>query len=860
MFTGKRLGRVALAFEVAITLILVSWLTVRALRQMDYLDEATRSHIRMTDESRTAYVAKNLVEGRGYTANDLPAALVDFYDQKHKLHDENWVNADRFPFAAFATAALYKVTGSTSWETGILLYNILFFIAFVVALYATATTLWGDRYAGLFAVTIALIHPYTWMFLYWKDGDMLLLSTLAIGAFVKYFRTPPGEMSRLFAIAFGSLIAFIFLARPNLGVPFILVLGGSIVRRLWLSRRQLGLGGSLRTHATRELVIPLIVLAWCIPFILHTMAEWGQPLFSANNLYQLPLGTRYGMGTDTWWKYTETGHIPTFGVLVEHARGELLAKFTTSWVATIRHFLESHLMELVLAGVAFMTVAGRNGDQQFRPLRLTAYVILFAVVTNLLLLPLYSYQNYSFRHYLAFVLPLIWIAAGRAVLIVVERLKPALLQIRDHMRAHPSWYVLAGIVAVLAWNIGAPSQNDVSRAFARTSQFVGRHWLGSTLLGLAFVFRRALLRPPWFPRIAALMFTVVYACYRPSLPMKRTQFAFAALDERVWDALRERTGLVSSFALQGEVAWNTGRKNIPAPEWPMHLYSFRFDHALTVEDVYIESADAMVDGGPFSGAAPGFEGYMRLQRYRSLPGYEVTFHSDTVRGYPKFRVKPMLKGSTVFTLTDVPAAEALRHVPARVELGDPNNVIYTAHGWGDYYSIEGKHAVIATNRTRDRYFENDDAPYEDSSITLFVDERTPKGVELEIYAPQGATYDFFWNLDLYAYDRPQDRTAHRLGTYTAPHAGWQTVTLEIPPGLLKYGLNKLGFRAKGFVPAVTCPKALTDDACVGAFYATGPVGDRAIAGTAPWVVRADGSSSAEFGIASLFAGAMSLRY
>ena len=863
MFTGKRLGRVALALEVAIALILVSWLSVRALRQMDFFSDTGRTHIRMTDESRTAYVAKNIVEGRGYTANDLPAALVDFYDEKGKLHDEHWVNADRFPFAAYATAALYKATGSTSWTVGILLYNILFFVAFVLVLYATSTVVWGDRYAGLFTVTIALVHPYTWMFLYWKDGDMLLLSTAAIGAFVKYFRTPPGQLSRLFTVGFATLLAFVFLARPNLGLPFILVVGGSILLRLWGSRKQLGLGGSLKLHASRELLIPVVVFLWCLPFILHTMAEWGQPLFSANNLYQLPLGTRYGMGTDTWWKYTEPGQIPTLGMLMQASGDELIAKFTTSWVATIKHFFESHVVEILLALIAFTTITGRGaeGAKQYRPLRIAGYVVLFAVATNLLLLPLYSYQNYSFRHYLAFVLPLVWMGAGRAVPILFERMKPALVQIRDHARAHTAWYLLAAVVALVAWNITAVSQSDVTRIFARTSAFAGRHWLAMSLFALAFVFRRWLLRPPWFPRVAALMFTLVYACYRPSLPVKRVEFQFAALDEKVWEAMRERKGIVSSFALQGEVAWNTGRKNIPAPEWPMHVYSFRFNHALTIEDVYIESADAMVDGGPFGPAAPGFEGYARLQRYRSLPGYEVAFHSETVRGYPRYRVKPIYKASTVFKLTDVPAAEALRHIPPRVELGDPANVIYTAHGFDGYHVIEGKRAVIATNRTRGRFMDARplDGPWEDSSITLFVDERTPKRFELEVYVPQGGTYDFYWNLDLYAYDRPSDRASHHLGTYVAPAGGWQTVSFDIPERLLKRGLNKLGFRAKGWLPAAVCPKTLAEGACSNAYYATGPTTDKEVGGMAPWSVRTDTSIAPEFAIASMFVGALSLR-
>lgn len=855
MFTEKRLGRATLAFEVALSLILVTVVSLHALHQMDYLG-AGREHIRMTDSSRTAYVAKNIAEGRGYTANDLPAALVDFYAQEGKLLDEHWTNADRFPFGAYATAVLYKLTGSTGWEVGILLYNILFFVAFLAMLYVTASKIWDNRYAGLFAVTAALLHPYTFMYLYWKDGDMLFLSTVAIALFTHYYRTPPGTIKRLTAVGFGTVLAFLFLARPNLGVPLLLVVGVGILRRLWASRELRGVGGSIKHHLGRELLIPVTVLLWCLPFILHSMSEWGKPLFSANNLYQLPLGTRFGMGTDTWWKYTEPGQLPTLGLLARAAGTELISKFTSSWIETIRHVLSAHGVELLLTGVVFTKI---TNEPRYRPLRLVGWVILFAVITNLLLLPLYSYQHYSFRHYLAFAMPLVWICVGRGVCLVFEYLRPALLTLRDHVRNHPSWYLLGAIVALVLWNFGAPSQPDAYRILARTSSFIVKHWLGATLVAVALIFRRWLVKPPWFPRIVALMFCTVYACSRPNLAMKRIQFQFIATDSKVWTSLRERTGVVSSFALQGEVAWNTGRKNIPAPEWPMHIYSFGFDHQLEIEDVYIESADAMVEGGPFGGAAPGFEGYIRLQQYRAMPGYDVAFHSQAVLGYPKFRVKPLLKASTVYKLVDRAAIAALRRSPDRIELGDPQNALFTPHGWDAFVTIDGKKAATATNRTRSRYGGADDAPWEDSSVTFFLDERKPRSVELEVFVPAAGSYDFYWNLDLYAYDRKGDRAAHRIGTYKAQVAGWQKIHLDVPASLLKRGLNKLGFRTASWVPAVMCPGALADADCASAYQNDGVSSEKDVKGVSPWIVRTDGDQI-QYAIASLFAGSLTFQY
>src|SRR3954469_12833061 len=211
------------ALELVLCALLVALIAGRALQRMDYLSADGAPAVRMTDASRTALVARNLVEGNGYTTQDLPAALVDFYDQRGKLHDDHWVNADRFPFASYAIAVLFTATRTTSWFVGILVYNAFCFLGFLVLLYHCGRSLW-DRYAGMAAVTVALLHPYTYMFLYWKDGDMLLLTTAGMALLYRYFREPATVTWR-FSLGLGTLLAWLFLSRPNLGAPFVLVFG-----------------------------------------------------------------------------------------------------------------------------------------------------------------------------------------------------------------------------------------------------------------------------------------------------------------------------------------------------------------------------------------------------------------------------------------------------------------------------------------------------------------------------------------------------------------------------------------------------------------------------------------------------------
>jgi hypothetical protein len=392
---------------------------------------------------------------------------------------------------------------------------------------------------------------------------------------------------------------------------------------------------------------------------------------------------------------------------------------------------------------------------------------------------------------------------------------------------------------------------------------VTQHWLWSAIaLGL-LVWHRPLLHGGGntFARAAIWMGLLVWARYVPNLETKRLNLNWFPADSRVWDVLRERKGLVMSFAMQGEVNWVSGRRNIPAPENILHAYSFLYDHELEVEDVYVESAETMLASwdGAFYYAAPGFESYVRMQKFHGrLPGYQLVFEAASMKDYPKYKVKARPKASTVWRLVDREAVRAMAKSPDRIELGSVDNVVYTTHGWGDYYTLEGRPAVAATDSSTRRYYKVSEKPFEDTSVSFFLDDRQPTSLDLDVYMVNAATLEFYWNLDLYAYDRATDRPKHAIGTYTAATTGWQRIHLALPPGVTRKGINKLGFRTSQFQPLVACPPSFTEESCAAVRVVT----DELLPdfNTAVKVLRVDGTGGANPMRASLFAGTLELHY
>lgn len=809
--------------DVLVCVLLVTIVACVALQRLALLSPSSEQDVLVVDTARTAYVAKQLVEGEGYTTDDLPASLVGFYDREGRLHEERWLNADRFPFGAYATAALYVVTGRRDAWTGVILYNLVTFVALFAALYVFARRVTGSRAGGAIAVVLGLLHGWTYVFLYMKDADMLLLAVLAMSGFHRWLARPLEERRPAPMIWFGTVLAWSFLARPNVGAPFLVALLVLSLAGLYRAIRRLGAARALAAWARADLIAGGVAALWLVPFLVHTLAAWGSPFFSANGLYQPILGTRYGMGTDTWWRYLPPGFDHSVGHLWREARAEVIAKFTTSWMATFRTFVSAHFVDLALAFAAARLPARVPAPGETAPsdraLRTTVWIVFAVFLFNFALLPLYSYKTYSWRHYLGFVLPLLWLGGAIALLHLARWAAPVGRTIRERVGRHPQWLAAALVVLLVLSFLRSPGSDGTYLAMGLT-KFWSRRWVIAGLVLLAILAWPRLRRWSGTTWALVLVTLAVIVLYRPHKAHKNFTHIHVPASNRVWTELRARDGLVVSFALQTQVSWNTGRKNIPAPEWVMNVYELERAHRLVVEDLYLESPEAMLRpyDGLFGRAAPGFEGYGRLARYRDhLPGYRLAFHEETKVGRSQFRIAPRAKSSTVYTRTDAAAIAALFRTPLAIALGDPSAVVHTAHGFGGYHRKDGVPVVAATDGTRTRYTPQTDKPWEDTSVTFFVDERVPARATLRFWSPAANTFTFYWNLDLVEYTPARARAAHQLAEVEVG-PGWQTVTLDVPPGLVRRGLNKLGFRAAAFTPAALCPTGTPEAICAATGY------------------------------------------
>lgn len=430
---------------------------------------------------------------------------------------------------------------------------------------------------------------------------------------------------------------------------------------------------------------------------------------------------------------------------------------------------------------------------------------------NFLTLPLYSYRYYSWRHYLGFVLPLVWVGASSGALRIGAWLSAS--RAAPHVRHVLQALLLLFIGGLVVARVGTPGTDGNLLAMGVTDFW--RAGARMALLALASLMVIPLWR--WWSSttwLLVLSTIAVVALYRPHLDHKDFTHVHLPASGEVWTELGRRQGPVAAFALQALVPWNTGRKTVMAPEWVMNLYEMSRVHGLGFEDIYIESPEAALY--PSSGlfGAPGFEGYLRLARYRGhLPGYRLSFHEEGEVGDPAFGIRARPKSSTTYTLADPAALAGLFRTPTVIPIGEEAAVVHTAHGFGGYYRIDGTPTVAATDATRRRYTPGADRAWEDSSVTFFVDAPVPSRVTVRFYAPAPNVLTFYWNLDLDEFTPAAERARHRIGEVTVTGRGWRSITLDVPAVLVRPGLNKLGFRAETFAVAALCDVDTPDLLC-----------------------------------------------
>jgi len=154
------------------------------------------------------------------------------------------------------------------------------------------------------------------------------------------------------------MLGWLFLARVNVSMPLLAYFGFVSVRIFWTTRRELGIAGALRDLLKHEGLVFVVFTVWCIPFAIHSLSEWGTRFHR-----ELGLSIALGLVLDGDRPVVEVRD-PTvtydLSMLLQQARGEMLSKFPSTWLATLKDVIGSYGIEMLLTFGLLALVARRS--------------------------------------------------------------------------------------------------------------------------------------------------------------------------------------------------------------------------------------------------------------------------------------------------------------------------------------------------------------------------------------------------------------------------------------------------------------------------------------------------------------------
>src|SRR5437660_3815346 len=145
----------------------------------------------LSDHARDALVARNWLEGKGWTTPVLPLYSLNLYRTMGLLAEgPPWRNADRFPLPVVVCAGLMKLLGK-SGISAIFLDDRLYFLLALIALYFLTFNEFRDARAAFLAGLLFITNTdIATSIILQKTGSDLFMAVAGLAAILSWLRKP----------------------------------------------------------------------------------------------------------------------------------------------------------------------------------------------------------------------------------------------------------------------------------------------------------------------------------------------------------------------------------------------------------------------------------------------------------------------------------------------------------------------------------------------------------------------------------------------------------------------------------------------------------------------------------------------
>ncbi len=533
-----------------------------------------------------AQVAVNILEGRGYTTNEMPLYALDFFRVTDSELSPPWFNIHKFPLAVFLKAAFFSIFGR-NLLTATVLYSAFWHTMTVVAIYFFVYLLTRKKYTAFLAGGFFLALPMMWY------GSRYLMSGLNLttdafflvvlmGALLAFYR----QRSVRYLILSGAVTGLAFLNRYSA----LLYLPGIFIFLYTLRRQQASevrvrqiFRWSVRYFSLYVLALTLVVSPW-LWFNYRQIGLW---LPSLNGLFQFFFETPLNSFVDPWYKLEYS--FATNSPFVEGLRYPFLiaGKWLRYFVENIfRLFSFNGIWWLFFGALAFITGRRNHWGVWRHPLML---FLLVTVMTHMITLPFWSGNVVYFFYFF----PLICLPLSLMLFEVelyfkhLQWMGGGNINVSGLSAFSSPFFILVGGLLLFYSFI----QQVFERRLLEVSlmHLIMGSFAGLGFLVLLFYYNRRLAQ------LALLFVAVVSAlgfAWAPVIGQPEEIISRWDLEERpsqikeIYEAAPGST--VLALAPWNVVWWSNNKLfSLPLPEYPDQIYVMEENYGQTIEFIYL---------------------------------------------------------------------------------------------------------------------------------------------------------------------------------------------------------------------------------------------------------------------------------
>lgn len=794
----------------------------------------------------SAQVARNVLNGQGYTTNEITLYEVNLYFQKGWLQlGPPWLNSGRFPLPVLIRAALFLVVGD-NFLVATYLYSMSFQILSVVAVFVVSLYFFQEKLTAFFGSLLFAASP---VLLFsgingketTSDYVLFLIFVGLVYSWRKQHAWP--KLSKIFIL--GLVLGLTYLNRFNLGGVLLLsliplVISDALTKRVSLSRLS-------RMIAVFAAGLAIVIA----PLVIYNTFAFGNPIFSSNSLFQLVQFTQPVKFMNPWWKLSypfDTANplsaLNMFsGDIVSRTQSTIIGTFndffamgwagtgyTWFWWIPITVSAVAGAWPRLVKGAQFPSVT----TDQSRAQSLIWYFVFFNFIVDLPILGIFS-AGVEYVWYLYSTLAILAGFGLTRIIRLIQQETPSLstqLNIGRKWDRISKWITnyrigLLLFIAIFLEAVSSLGQLPASGGLDEPELQLAALAIGSVVSAILFKYRRAILPIGLIflvLAIPAVRYGIIGANGTPEIvPSWITDQNPEML--QLISSLTTPNGVVLS-AEPWNVAWWSNRPSMAFSEFPDEIYLMMADYKINVQAVYIADLNSVFFRD--ISAAYTFEAYRRMAFYNYGMGGFDPVKQGFSDGEPSML---LLRNNSI--------DPSLLINTKTIEFGNTSDSSHLVWGWSqitDYNGTLGAWAyrpgglplnqdprfgtlscrggfelvlgrclpAVTFNASGKTY----SVGYPDAEMTFLSSGGSPQSLQLRVLSLiPNQRIGVVLNSNLVYFGQP----GSFLGNYIIPNAGnWVNIDIALPSGVISTGLNLLSLIFSQVGP---CPLAGLSGGC-----------------------------------------------